>query len=98
MKSSITPGHVRAFQYVRTPLYENVTLVDCTINGEPGAAIVMVEQAGNYHMAVMPLFVAITDRMKVDFPNYRKRSQGGDGGPTREGFELNKEMTQPTLG
>ena len=41
--SFITPGHVRAYQAVTSRLYDNITLWSCCINGEPGVAIVMVD-------------------------------------------------------
>ena len=56
----ITPGHVRAFQAITSRLYDNITLWSCHINGEPGVAIVMVDQAGESSLAIMPLFVAVT--------------------------------------
>ena len=66
--SYITPGHVRAFQMVRSQLYDNITLASCLVNGEPGVAIVMVDDAGEGKLAVMPLFVAITPKMELAFP------------------------------
>ena len=94
----ITPGHVRAFQAVRSPLYDNITLTSCTINDEPGVAIVIVDDAGEDKIAVMPLFVAITPGMKLLLSGERE-SSGDEGGPTnpREAFELNKAMTAPSL-
>jgi hypothetical protein len=93
----ITPGHVRAFQAVRSPLYDNITLSSCLINGEPAVAIVMVDDAGENTFAVMPLFVSITPGMKLVFPGEDRTSHGGGGGPKnpREAFVVNKTMTQP---
>jgi hypothetical protein len=93
----ITPGHVRAFQAVRSPLYDNLTLASCFINGEPGVAIVMVDDSGEDTLAVMPLFVAITAGMKLVFPGENRTSTGG-GGPKspREAFAVNKTLTQPS--
>ena len=96
--NTITTGHVQAFQFVRSPQYENVTLASCTINGEPGVAIVMIEQIDDDRMGVMPLFVALTPTMEVEFPQYGQRSGGGGGGPRdpREAFEVNaSDMTTP---
>lgn len=95
--SNITPGHVRVFQAVRSQLYDNITLASCTINGEPGVAIVMVDDCGEGKVAVMPLFVAITPKMKIDFPGEHESDGGGGGGPKdpREAFEANKGMTAP---
>lgn len=93
--SNITPGHVRAFQAVRSQLYDNIVLWNCTINGEPGVAIVMVDYVGDDKVAVMPLFVAITPGMQIDFPGEASGSgSGGEGGPerpVREEFAFNGE-------
>lgn len=97
--SFITPGHVRAFQAVRSQLYDNVTLASCTINGEPGVAIVMVEHAGENKVAVTPLFVAITDGMDIEFVGFGERDRGGEGGPKRpqeEFSEAAKEALRPS--
>lgn len=94
--SFITPGHVNAFQAIRSQLYDNITLTSCLINGEPGVAIVMVDHVGENKVAVMPLFVAITPGMKLAFPG--EGESGEDGGPkdTREAFEESKEKaTRP---
>lgn len=80
MTSNITPGHVRVFQAVRSQLYDNITLASCTIDDEPGVVIVMVDHAGENKLAVMPLFVAITPSMKIEFP-----AQGEWGEPEGEG-------------
>jgi hypothetical protein len=82
-QSNITPGHVRAFHMVTSGLFEDVTLWSCTIDGEPGVAIVMVKEVGEGKVAVMPLFVAITPEMKIDFRG-EEESGGDDGaGPPR---------------
>ena len=93
---NITPGHVRVFQAVRSQLYDNITLSSCTINGEPGVAIVMVDEVGEGKIAVMPLFVAITPNMEISFPGENDSDSGG-GGPKnpREAFDANKSMTTP---
>ena len=95
--TNITSGHVRAFQAVRSQLYDNITLASCTINREPGVAIVMMDDAGENKIAVMPLFVAITPGMELTFPG-EDDSDGGGGGPKnpREAFEANKTVTSPT--
>ncbi len=87
--SYITPGHVRVFQAIRSPFYDNITLTSCWVNGEPGVVIVMVEDAGEGKVAVMPLFVAITPGMDIRFPGDAE-SDGGGGGPKdpREDFEV----------
>jgi hypothetical protein len=94
--SFVTPGHVNAFQAIRSQLYDNITLMSCIINGEPGVAIVMLDKVGEGKIAVMPLFVAITEGMELDFPG-EQSSDGGGGGPKdpREGFDANKAATRP---
>jgi hypothetical protein len=96
--SNITPGHVRVFQAIRSQLYDNITLANCTINGDPGVAIVLMEFAGEGKLAVMPLFVAITENMELDFPGEGGSSDDGGGGPTnpREEFDANKSATSPS--
>jgi len=98
----ITPGHVRAFQAVTSRLYDNITLWSCRINGEEGVAIVMVDDAGENSLAVMPLFVAITPSMEIMFERPREADGGGGGGPKRstaQEFAINKEvMTGPDPG
>lgn len=95
--SYITPGHVRAFQAVRSHLYDNITLASCRINGEAGVAIVVVDEAGEGNIAVMPLFVAITEKMRIEFPG-EGDSDGGGGGPKtpKDEFKVNKTVTSPT--
>lgn len=96
----ITPGHVRAFQAVTSQLYDNITLWSCRINDEPGVAIVMVDHVAEGKIAVMPLFVAITGNMKIDFDDEEGSSGAhGGGGPKRSevvrDFEANKAVLTP---
>jgi hypothetical protein len=93
---NITSGHVRACQVIRSQLYDNITLWSCTINGEPGVAIVMVDDVGEGKIAVMPLFVAITPNMDLSFPGERGSSDGACGPKNpREAFQSNKTVTAP---
>lgn len=96
--SNITPGHVRAFQAIRSQLFDNIRLASCTINGDPGVAIVMLEHAGEGTLAVMPLFVALTENMRIDFSGEWGTSRGGGGGPRnpREEFAANKATVTPS--
>jgi hypothetical protein len=99
--SFITLGHVRAFQAVTSGLYDNITLWSCRINGEPGVAIVMVDEPAPNKLAVMPLFVAITPGMEIAFEGAREVGGGSEGGPkrTQQEFAINKEiMTGPDPG
>lgn len=95
--TNITPGHVRAFQIIRSQVYDNITLWSCTINGEPGVAIVMVDDLGEGTISMMPLFVAITPNMDLSFPGERGGADGS-GGPKnpREAFHANKSLTIPS--
>lgn len=94
--SHITPGHVRVFQALRSPFYDNITLTSCWVNGEPGIAIVMLDDAGEGKVAIMPLFVANTPGMKLRFEG-EGGSDGGEGGPRRpeEDFEAAKSAFDP---
>jgi hypothetical protein len=94
--TNITSGHVRAFQAVRSQIYDNITLASCTINDEPGVAIVIMDEVGEGKIAVMPLFVSITPGMELAFPELGE-SSGEGGGPTttRQAFERGKTMTTP---
>jgi hypothetical protein len=91
--SFITPGHVRAFQAVRSQLHDNIVLWSCGINGEPGVAIVMVDYPGEDKLAVMPLFVAITPGMELTFEDEQLGSGSGGGlrRTTRQEFAFNRE-------
>jgi hypothetical protein len=92
--SYITPGHVRAFQAITSRLYDNVTLWSCLINGEPGVAIVMVDEPAPNQLAVMPLFVAVTSGMDIEFEGAREDGGGSEGGPerTKQEFAITKEV------
>jgi hypothetical protein len=94
--SNITPGHVRVFQAIRSQLYDNITLASCKINGEPGVAIIMIDEVGEGKIALMPLFVAITSSMEISFRDETGSSSGG-GGPKdpRDAFRENKAATSP---
>ena len=97
MKDSfITPGHVRAFQAVTSRLYDNITLWSCRINGEPGVAIVMVDQPTEHAIALMPLFVAVTPAMDITFEGAREIGEDGEGGgpqrSTEQEFAVVKEF------
>jgi hypothetical protein len=92
--SFITPGYVRAFQAVTTQLYGDIALASCLINGKPGVAIVLVDNAGEGKTGVMPLFVAITADVDVAFEG---ESGGGDGeGGPRRVFKDAKDVTYPS--
>lgn len=91
--SHITPGHVRAFQAVRSQVYDNITLTSCTIDGEGGVAIVMVDQVSRDEVAVMPLFVGLTSKMVIAFEG-EVGTEGDSRSPSR--YDVLREHTQPT--
>jgi hypothetical protein len=92
--TNITPGHVSAFQAVRSQLYDNITLSSCLINDEPGVAIVMVDHCGEGKVAVCPLFVAITPGMKLVFAG-EQDSDGGGGPKNPRKTTAKDEITRP---
>jgi hypothetical protein len=92
--SFITPGHIRAFQAVTTQMYGEVTLASCLINGKAGVAIVLVQYAGENKVAVMPLFVAITEDMNIVFEG--ETEDDGEGGGPKRSFKTAAKVTQPT--
>jgi hypothetical protein len=98
--SNITSGHINAFKAVRSQHYKNITLESCTINGEEGVCIVMVDFVGEAKVAIMPLFVAITPTMKLDFRRRKKSRHGGGGGPKnpRENVQPQKPPPRPAPG
>ncbi len=84
-QSFITPGHVRAYQAVTTSLYGETVLASCYVNGEPGVAIVLMEHVGENKVGVLPLFVAITPGMEIDWTPFEEMMGGeSGGGPQRE--------------
>ena len=76
-------------------------MTSCWINGEPGVAIVLIDDVGEDKMAVMPLFVAITPAMQLAFAGEQAGGSGGGGGPRRahpetlRAFEANKAALAP---
>ena len=93
--SNITSGHVRAFQAVTSQMYDNITLWSCRINGEEGVAIVMVDNAGEGKIAVMPLFVALTDSMEIDLGDGAYRPRGSGSKDPSKAFAENKAEVTP---
>ncbi len=94
--SNITPGHVRVFQAIRSQLYDNITLASCQINGDPGVAIVMIDEVGEGRVAVMPLFVAITENMRIVFSSEGGGDDGGGPKNPRDEFKADsRTVTTP---
>jgi hypothetical protein len=82
---------------VTSQLFDNVVLWSCWINGEPGVAIVLVQEAGEGKLAVMPLFVAITDDMELSFEGARETGGSDGGGPRRSIVAREFEATKAVL-
>jgi hypothetical protein len=94
MKNSfITREHRYFYEAITSGRYDNITLWSCHINGEPGVAIVAMDQSRPNKLAVMPLFVAITPGMEISFDDAQE-SGGSEGGPkpTQQEFAINKDM------
>ena len=59
MTTNITPDHCAAFEALTSGDYANFALFSCFVNGEPAAAIVVVNRGGDGYL-IKPLFVSIT--------------------------------------
>ena len=65
MPSHINEGHYMAFQALVSGQYrDNVMLLSCFVNGKPGVAIVAHREHRN-GMAIMPLFLALSEGLRV---------------------------------
>lgn len=60
--TNITAEHRAAFEALTSGAYDNFALFSCFVAGEPAAAIVAVNRAGEEY-TIRPLFVAITPDM-----------------------------------
>ncbi|MFA5957089.1 hypothetical protein [Hyphomicrobium sp.] len=93
---NITQGHVRAYHAITSGLYDNISLASCSINGERGVAIIMLDHVGENKVAIMPLFVAITPSMKIIFQGQGESgSGGGSKRPGKYGSLKDLEPLQP---
>jgi hypothetical protein len=96
---NITAGHVRALHMVTSGLYDDrIALWSCTINGEPGVAIVLIDDVSyRGQTRIAPLFVALTPGMKVEFDgSSAQESDGedGEGAPIR-GLRSARQLCSP---
>jgi hypothetical protein len=64
--STLTAGHRMAFHWLRSSDGE-FGLVSCYVNGRP-SALVVAAQAHGKRIEIMPLFVALTDGMRITDP------------------------------
>lgn len=68
--STITAGHEMAFAWLRHDTNTPFGLVSCYVNGQPSALIVPAKpHADARQVEIMPLFVALTDGMRVTSPD-----------------------------
>lgn len=64
MTTNITKEHREVFEALTSGAYRNFALFSCFVNGEPGTAIVAVnEDGGSYN--ITPLFVSVTPGMAL---------------------------------
>lgn len=65
--TNITPGIKEAFDALVSGEYNNFALFSCFVDGEPSAAIVVINEAGEdgKEIGIQPLFVAITPGMML---------------------------------
>jgi hypothetical protein len=63
-KTNITKEHEDSFNAMVSGKYDNFALFSCFVNGTPTSAIVSINKEGPEYI-VVPLFVAITDDMKI---------------------------------
>jgi hypothetical protein len=65
-KTNINEGHKQAFNALVSGEYDNFALFSCFVNGEPSAAIVAVVTDGSGGVNLVPLFVAVTPKMRLE--------------------------------
>jgi len=66
-QTNISAQHREVFDALRNPQFANFALVSCYVNGEPAAAIAAVCPSPNEPdmTLIAPLFVSVTDAMKL---------------------------------
>lgn len=62
-QTNITEAHKKAFEALKSG-NPNFALVSCFFNKEPTAAIAYIGE-DNDEISIFPLFIAITDKMKI---------------------------------
>ncbi|MFN6951134.1 MAG: hypothetical protein ACK4NE_00865 [Albidovulum sp.] len=73
-QTNITPDHRNAFEALTSGDYANFALFSCFADGQPAAAIcAVIEQAGEY--LIRPLFVSVTDTMRLTDHDGREAAQ-----------------------
>jgi hypothetical protein len=72
--TNITAEHRSAFEALTSGEFSNFALFSCFADGQPAAAICAVtEQAGEY--LIRPLFVSVTDTMRLTDHDGREAAQ-----------------------
>lgn len=72
-KTNITAEHQRHFKALMSGEYSNIALFSCFVDGEPSAAIVVIESK------IHPIFVAVTEGMRLgDHEGTRPSIHGGE--------------------
>lgn len=61
--TNITEDHKLAFEALKSD-NPNFALMSCFIDGEPTATIAFIREYNN-EVSIIPLFVAVTDKMKI---------------------------------
>lgn len=97
-EDNITDGHIRAYHAIVSGLYDNISLASCSINGERGVAIIMLDHVGENKVAIMPLFVAITSSMKLVFQGQRESGSSGGGKRPKQRYDELREFGMPEPG
>ncbi len=68
--STITAAHEMTFAWLRHDSNTPFGLVSCYVNGKPSALVVAAKpHHGQRTVEIMPLFVALTDGMRITAPN-----------------------------
>jgi len=89
MTTNITATHREAFEALRDGWYSNFALFSCFVNGEPAAAIVAINRAGDEYR-IAPLFVSVTPSMTLTdhegrLPDGNAALEGSRGCGKRQG-------------
>ena len=77
---------------------DSIALLPCRVNGQPSAAICAGRSLGRGRAEVMPLFVAYTDEIDLEF--IREEEEEGGGGPKqppRDTIERQFKVTLSTM-
>lgn len=65
VKTNITPEIREHFNALYSGKFDNFALFSCFVNGEPAAAITVVNQEEDGQFTIVPIFVSVTPSMKL---------------------------------